>query len=565
MRPLPAPPHRNAIVTHRAKVVLALVIGLLVLALRAPLMDLPLERDEGDYAYIAWRLAHGEVPYLDWFDQKPPGVFAAYRVAFGLLGDSVLAIRIAAALFSALASIALFFVVRPLLGPLAATLAAILLGFLSADPMIQGPIANTELFMLPGIVAAAALFLHVVSNERTPIAACIALGVSLGVATAFKQVAAVNIPFFLLAFALCVRGPGRWRRLAAFTGWLGVGGLLVWGPILIWFQQRGGLAAALDAVLLHNLSYASALPLSRRWANLVFYGGRFAPSHGAAWILAGVGLALLARRRDRFPALFLGGWALVNAVGVSASGQYFPHYFQQMLPAVASLAAATLAVEPASPGPSRVRVALVSALALLPLALAAPRFWALPPAEAMQTIYPDDAFQNMPALAREIASVSEPQDTVFVFGTEPELLFYARRVSASRYHFLFPLFGPYRDALERQRGVAAEVTRAQPAVLVWIPNAVFFAKSAPQFLTRWFQRFSAQHYRLHAFTVRNATGGIDLVRVPQDAHPRDALQGRRPRTRIFVRKRDATESDAPDRNRSAPLPGPLKAPHLPRI
>lgn len=538
--------------TRRSEVVLVLVIGLLVLALRAPLMDLPLERDEGDYAYIAWRLAHGEVPYLDWFDQKPPGVYAAYRAAFGLLGDSVLAIRIAAALFSALSSIALFFAVRPLLGPLAATLAAILLGFLSADPMIQGPIANTEIFMLPGIVAAAALFLHVVSAERTRIAVCIALGVSLGVATAFKQVAAVNIPFFLLAFALCVRGRGRWRRLAAFTGWMAVGGLLVWGPILIWFQQRGGLTAALDAVLLHNLSYASALPLSRRWANLVFYGGRFAASHGAAWILAGVGLALLARRRDRFPALFLGGWALVNAVGVSASGHYFPHYFQQMLPAVASLAAATLAVEPASPGPSRVRVALVSALALVPLALAALRFWALTPAEAMQTIYPGNAFQNMPALAREIASVSEPQDTVFVFGTEPELLFYARRVSASRYHLLFPLFGPYPDALERQRGVAAEVARAQPAVLVWIPNAMFFAKGAPQFLTRWFQRFSAQHYRPHAFSVRDAGGGVEIVRVPQDAHPRDALQGRRPQATIFVRRSDASESGAPDRDRSAP-------------
>jgi hypothetical protein len=528
------------------------MIGLLVLALRAPLMDLPLERDEGDYAYIAWRLAHGEVPYLDWFDQKPPGVYAAYRAALGLPGDSILAIRAVAALFSALSSIALFFLVRPLLGAVAATLAAILLGFLSADPMIQGPIANTELFMLPGVVAAAALFLRVVSAQRTPIAACIALGVSLGVATAFKQVAAVNVPFFLLAFALCVRGPGRWRRLAAFTGWMGVGGLLVWGPILIWFQRSGGLAAALDAMLLHNLAYASALPLSQRLSNLVFYGGRFAPSQGAAWILAGVGLVLLARRRDRFPALYLGGWALANAVGVSASGHYFPHYFQQLLPAVASLAAATLAVNHASRGPSHVRVALVSTLALGPLVLAALRFWTLSPAEAMQTIYPGNSFQSMPALAREIASVSEPEDTVFLFGTEPELLFYARRVSATRYIHLFPLFGPYPDALERQRGVAAEVARAQPAVLVWIPNAMFFAEGAPQFLTRWFQRFSAQHYRPHAFTTRNAGGGVDLVRIPQDTRPRDVLQGRRPQATIFVREHDAAEPGAPDRDPSAP-------------
>jgi len=141
---------------------------------------------------------------------------------------------------------------------------------------------------------------------------------------------------------------------------------------------------------------------------------------------------------------------------------------------------------------------------------------------------------------------------VFLFGTEPELLFYARRVSATRYIHLFPLFGPYPDALERQRGVAAEVARAQPAVLVWIPNAMFFVKGAPQFLTRWFQRFSAQHYRPHAFTARNAVGDFELVQIPEGVRPRDALQGRRRQATIFVRKRDATEPGAQQRDPSAP-------------
>jgi hypothetical protein len=141
---------------------------------------------------------------------------------------------------------------------------------------------------------------------------------------------------------------------------------------------------------------------------------------------------------------------------------------------------------------------------------------------------------------------------VFLFGTEPELLFYARRVSATRYIHLFPLFGPYPDALERQRGVAAEVARARPVVLVWLPNNMFFAEDAPQFLTRWVRRFIAQHYRPHAFLARNAAGGADLVRIPQDTRPRDALQGRHPQATIFVRKHDTAEPGAPDRDPSAP-------------
>src|SRR5437588_10988517 len=61
--------------------------------LRWPIADVPLERDEGEYAYIAQRWRLGELPYRDSFDQKPPGAFAAYAVFFRLFGESVAAIH----------------------------------------------------------------------------------------------------------------------------------------------------------------------------------------------------------------------------------------------------------------------------------------------------------------------------------------------------------------------------------------------------------------------------------------------------------------------------------------
>ena len=65
--------------TRLALALLALII--LTAALHLPLLDIPLERDEGEYAYIAWRLGHNELPYRDWVDQKPPAVFYLYRFA----------------------------------------------------------------------------------------------------------------------------------------------------------------------------------------------------------------------------------------------------------------------------------------------------------------------------------------------------------------------------------------------------------------------------------------------------------------------------------------------------
>src|SRR3954466_11991408 len=77
--------------------------------LRLPLINIPLERDEGEYAYIAWRLDYGEVPYRDWVDQKPPGIFCVYRAALALPLPPITAIHLVALVWSAASAGVLFF------------------------------------------------------------------------------------------------------------------------------------------------------------------------------------------------------------------------------------------------------------------------------------------------------------------------------------------------------------------------------------------------------------------------------------------------------------------------
>jgi len=498
-------------------------------------MDLPIERDEGGYAYIAWRMTLGEMPYLDWFDQKPPGIFGVYRLAIAFTDAAVVGARALAAVFSAAAATALFYLVRELLGARVGWVAALLLAFLSADPMVHGSIANTELFMLPGIIIATLLVLRASASAKTPIATTIAAGAAIGIAMAFKQVAASNLPFFLLAFGLRVRGPGRWRRLAAFTAWLGVGVVAVWLPILGWLALRGALAAAIDATFLHNLAYAGALPVSRRLELLMAYGEPLLRSQAVAWAFAALGGVLIAARRDRLAAYFLGGFALANAVGVSAGGNFFPHYFQQLLPAIAALAAVAVCGARARVEPSRWRVGALGGLALAPLVLTTVPLWMVSPAAAIQRIYPHNSFASMPMIANEIESLTAADDPVFVFGTEPEILFDARRRSATRYIYLFPLFGPFADALERQQQVIDEVSSARPPVMLWLPNRMFFVEGAPQLLTSWFQRLVAREYHVHAFRVSGRDGGMELLRVPRGVNPNAVLGSRKPSATIFVR------------------------------
>ena len=526
----------------------SLLLGGLVVGLRAPLFDLPLERDEGGYAYIAWRLLAGETPYLDWFDQKPPGIFVAYATALAFAGDPVVAIRLCAALCCAVSAIALYGLMRELRGETEARLAGLLLALLSADGAVQGPIANTELFMLPWILVALWGTLRIPAAVRPPAGASLAIGAALGVACAFKQVAAFNAPLLLAVFWLRCPADGRGRALLRFALWTAAGGALVWIAIAAWLASRGALAAALDAVLVHNLAYASRLGLAQRGSLLAHHATPMLPSQGVAWGLALLGLAALAWRRERFAGLVLAGLALTSALGVSTSGLYFPHYFQQLLPPVAALAAvAILRVAEAVPATLRWPVRVGGAgLALAPPLLAALALARLGPAPAIRQLYPGSAFESMPAIAAEVASLTGPEDRVFVFGAEPEILFHARRLSASRYIYLFPLYGDFPDAEERQADVIAEVEQARPAVIVWIPNRMFYSPGSAQRLTDWTMRSVDASYRLHAWVAARGDSRGVLERLASGEDPRTRLAAAHPWASIFVRVRgDGTPAGGP--------------------
>ena len=145
----PASPERF----DRTVVVLLGLAAVLFVAIRLPALSLPLERDEGEYAYIAWRWLEGDVPYRDAFDQKPPGAFAFYALAVGALGGSVEAIHLLTGVWTAATAVLLFAVLRRVGDPLAAAFGVLLFALLSGDPRLIATAANTELLMLLPAVA----------------------------------------------------------------------------------------------------------------------------------------------------------------------------------------------------------------------------------------------------------------------------------------------------------------------------------------------------------------------------------------------------------------------------
>jgi hypothetical protein len=208
-------------------------------------------------------------------------------------------------------------------------------------------------------------------------------------------------------------------------------------------------------------------------------------------------------------------------IGVSASGYFFLHYFQQMLPPLA-LAAATgaewfnaIKLWKIIPVWGR-RAALGLILAVLPAKTLWPFLFIYTPMEAVRNIYPGNFFAEMPTLAQRIENVTPSEAPVSIFGAEPELLFYAHRPSATRYMFLFPLYGPYGNVHNKQIAAATEIEHAQPSTAVYLPNVLFFVSGTDQYFAEWSVSYLKDNFYTDTWLTADEFGATHILQVTTD-------------------------------------------------
>lgn len=77
----------------RPWVLVALVV-LFVAIVRIRLLETPLERDEGEYAYAAQLMLQGIPPYQLAFSMKFPGTYGAYAAIMAIFGQTIAGIHL---------------------------------------------------------------------------------------------------------------------------------------------------------------------------------------------------------------------------------------------------------------------------------------------------------------------------------------------------------------------------------------------------------------------------------------------------------------------------------------
>jgi hypothetical protein len=426
--------------------------------------------------------------------------------------------------------------------------AGLLCAIATTGPAMFATAANTEIFALLPLTLG--MLLAARAADRDDLRAGALAGACAGVALLFKWVVApmLVVQLAVQLFWRPLEAAQRGRHLLVAIA----GGALVLALTLIYFAAVGGLGAMVDATLIYNFTYATSIPLSR-YPEMLFLQLDQSQSMLMPLGLAALLSPLARGLGTRAPCKAAGGvawlWAWLGAslLAVSAGGYFRPHYFLLALPPLCLLAALGVAdLVDALGASARRRLAAVVALAALLLAQAV---WAAPwyyrAGHAMRKarlIYDWNPFPESVAIGRFIAERSEPTDRVFVFGSEPQIYYYAKRQSATRYIYTYPLAAPAEAALVRQRGVLDALESSPPRFIVgiFVPRSLGERDDTPTLLREGLQALVQERY-LPVATVPQHGDGESEVRTRR-APLRSLADGapfaeREPKPRLIIWER----------------------------
>jgi len=467
------------------------VVVLLVMVaaglLRWRLLDIPLERDEGEYAYAGQLMLEGIPPYQLACNMKLPGTYAAYAVLMAVFGQSVAGVHLGLLLVNWAAIVLVYLLGKRLFGTASGLAACAAYALLSIGSAVLGTEAHATHFVVLPALGGALLLARPADSWRPATLGW--SGLLFGLAFVMKQQGALFGVFgALYVTAQCWReGRGLAVKLGTFLS--GAAAPFAVTCLLLW--RAGVFPKFWFWTFTYARQYATESSLSE---GISAFTENFAPvlkQNAPLWLLAAAGLVLIWRKREnRGAAAFATAFLLFSFLALCPGLFFREHYFVLVLPAVALLAGASVR--------HRAMYWVFGAALVLSLGLQRDFLFRLSPLEACRELYGRNPFPEAIPVADYIRAHSEKDARIAVVGSEPEIYFYAHRRSATSYIYMYGLMEAQPYALTMQNEMIGEVETAAPEYVVQVSGEASWLQDehSPTRIFDWWYKYGAQHYRL---------------------------------------------------------------------
>jgi hypothetical protein len=471
-------------------VFLAAVI-LLTVFIRIRMLAAPLERDEGEYAYAGQLILQGIPPYKLAYNMKMPGIYAAYAAILAVFGQTHIAIHFAVMLINIATIILLYLLTKKLLGSVAATAAAAFFAITSMSVSIQAT-ANAENFVI--LPAVAAMLMMLKFSETKKILYLISSGLLLGIAFMMKQ-HAIGFILFGGVFLLSDK-PFNYRKIIYSISIYSVFVLLPFLITCLILWRYGVFDKFWFWTFAYARHYVGLNSYARGFELLNETLSKIVPPAFLIWLLAPAGLVWCLRQKQR---VFLCGFLVFSFIAVCPGLYFRNHYFLLFLPALALLAGAgVLCISEIFKTERRgLAAVIIILLGWSQCFLAQWRYFKLADPEMISRVmYGFFPFPETLRIAEYIKARSNADDKIAVFGSEPQIYFYANRRSATSYIYTYPLMEPQPYAAQMQREMIEQIEAEKPKFIVvvktvdsWIP-----VPECEKLIFQWADKYFPLHY-----------------------------------------------------------------------
>ena len=498
---------------------IVLAVLLFVGFIRFRLLDMPLERDEGEYAYAGQLILQGFPPYELAYNMKLPGTYYAYALGMVVFGQTAVGVHLTLLAVNALTIVFVFLLARKLFGTTAGLVACASYGVMAVSPTILGMSAHATHFVVLFAVPATLLLLHESEDRNGGI--LFVSGLLYGLAFLMKQ---QGICFCLFAFFFLVLRTASNKTIysADFIKRalvLGLGMILPLALFCVCCLIAGDFARFWLWTFIYAHKYASMMPWSEGGQHLVSHLDQSRAVSQWFWLLAAVGLVLAwLNKASRKEAAFAVAFWLFSFLGTAAGLYFRGHYFVLVLPAFAILIGMSVASLQRILSFGRMQ----NVLRTLPLTLFAlilswvifyfsQLFFQLSPARVSWNLYQHNPFEESIVVADHIRENSAPDARIAVIGSEPEIYFLARRHSATGYIYTYALMEPQPAATMMEREMMQEIEAGKPEYLVYVSHEFswLFQPGSNREIFDWFGQYSRSGYDLTGFVHRNSKGEVE--------------------------------------------------------
>jgi 4-amino-4-deoxy-L-arabinose transferase-like glycosyltransferase len=413
------------------------LVAALVVYVRLRYADMAFERDEGEYAYAGSQILRGGFPFKDFYNMKLPGVYYCYAFIFALFGKSVVAVRYAVLALNLMSAVLLIKLGEKWIDNRAGWLAGAFYLFIALCEPAQGVISNCEHF-----VDFFLLFtLWALSKEWF-----FTTGIFAALTIFMKQQGAILLIFaFIYGLHLLIskRKEGKILKKIALSS---VGFVLPFALFFMAVWHKGVYDSAKFFLWNYAQAYIgiekphydfSVLLSVMRSSEWLWWAGKV--SVGLA-VLAGIFVTKTPFKTLLNP-LFLVLFCGLSYLSILPGWYYRPHYYEYLFPATALMMAYGWSFM-ASLSQSKLYNLVYIALVVLCFNHAIKRqadfLFKDTPQDLLTKMYCNERFHELRTVGEILKRNSSESDTLGLMGHEPQLAFYADRVSASGYLYSYP-------------------------------------------------------------------------------------------------------------------------------